>query len=77
MDCSIVCTHMMLEAWEQGIGSVWVRLFNVEAVAKAFNLPKNIKPICLLPIGYAAEGCVPYASWHDVYRAIEDFVEEL
>ena len=25
MDCSIVCTHMMLEAWEQGIGSVWVR----------------------------------------------------
>ena len=24
MDCSIVCTHMMLEAWELGIGSVWV-----------------------------------------------------
>ena len=35
MDCSIVCTHMMLEAWEQGLGSVWVRLFDVNAVAKA------------------------------------------
>lgn len=22
MDCSIVCTHMMLEAWELGVGSV-------------------------------------------------------
>ncbi|MBQ7372216.1 MAG: nitroreductase family protein [Blautia sp.] len=77
MDCSIVCTHMMLEAWEQGIGSVWVRLFDVEAVAKAFGLPSHIRPICLLPAGYAAEDCVPYAPWHDVYRPIEDFVEEL
>ena len=56
MDCSIVCTHMMLEAWEQGLGSVWVRLFNVAEVAKAFDLPPYIKPICLLPVGYAAPG---------------------
>ena len=77
MDCSIVCTHMMLEAWEQGIGSVWVRLFDVKAVAKAFGLPSNIKPVCLLPVGYATEDSVPYAPWHDVYRPIEDFVEEL
>ncbi len=77
MDCSIVCTHMMLEAWEQGIGSVWVRLFDVKAVAKAFDLPENIKPICLLPVGYATEDCVPYAPWHDVYRDIKDFSTEL
>lgn len=77
MDCSIVCTHMMLEAWELGIGSVWVRLFDVEAVAKAFDLPPYIKPICLLPVGYATEDCVPYAPWHDVYRPVEDFTEEL
>ena len=64
MDCSIVCTHMMLEAWEQGLGSVWVRLFNVAEVAKAFDLPPHIKPICLLPVGYAAPGAKPYAPWH-------------
>ena len=28
MDVSIVCTHMMLEAWELGLCSVWVRLFD-------------------------------------------------
>ena len=77
MDCSIVCTHMMLEAWEQGLGSVWVRLFDVEAVARAFDLPAYIKPICLLPVGYASENCVPYAPWHDVYRPIESFTKEL
>ena len=77
MDCSIVCTHMMLEAWEQGLGSVWVRLFNVAEVAKAFDLPPYIKPICLLPVGYAAPGCKPYAPWHDVYRPIDEFTNEL
>ena len=76
MDCSIVCTHMMLEAWEQGLGSVWVRLFDVQAVAKAFDLPAYIKPICLLPVGYTSEDSVPYAPWHDVYRDISEFTEE-
>ncbi|MBQ9025702.1 MAG: nitroreductase family protein [Methanobrevibacter sp.] len=77
MDASIVCTHMMLEAWEIGLGSVWVRLFDSREVAKAFDLPKHIKPICLLPVGYASDDCVPYAPWHDVYRKIDEFCEEL
>lgn len=77
MDCSIVCTHMMFEAWEQGLGSVWVRLFDVNAVAKAFDLPAYMKPVCLLPVGYATDDCVPYAPWHDVYRDISDFTEVL
>lgn len=77
MDCSIVCTHMMLEAWEQGLGSVWVRLFDVQAVAKAFDLPPYIKPICLLPVGYASGDAVPYAPWDNVYREISEFAEVL
>ena len=77
MDCSIVCTHMMLEAWELGLGSVWVILFHLNAVAEAFELPPYIKPICLLPVGYASEDSIPYAPWHDVYRPIESFTKEL
>ena len=77
MDCSIVCTHMMLEAWELGVGSGWVRLFDVQKVAKAFDLPPYIKPICLLPVGYATEDCKPYAPWHNVYREISEFTEVL
>lgn len=77
MDVSIVCTHMMLEAWELGIGSVWVRGFDSREVAKAFALPKNIKPICLLPIGYPSAVSKPYATWHNTYRSIDEMVEEL
>lgn len=77
MDASIVCTHMMLEAWELGIGSVWVRGFRADEVAKMFKLPENIKPICLLPIGYPSEKAKPNAELHNTYRPLEEMVEEL
>ena len=76
MDVSIVCTHMMLEAWELGIGSVWVRGFDARQVAKAFDLPEHIKPVCLLPIGYPGQDAAPYAQWHNSFRPLEETVEE-
>ena len=76
MDLSIVCTHMMLEAWELGIGSVWVRGFDAGQVAKAFDLPKHITPICLLPIGYPGKDSIHYAEWHNKYRPLSEMVEE-
>lgn len=75
MDASIVCTHMMLEAWDIGIGSCWVLLFNPALVKKAFNLPPYIVPVCLLPIGYPAPNAKPYKPWHDVFRPLADTVE--
>lgn len=75
MDTSIVCTHMMLEAWDIGIGSCWVLLFNPALVKKAFNLPPYIVPVCLLPIGYPSANARPYAPWHDAFRPLEDTVE--
>lgn len=76
MDVSIVCTQRMLEAWELGIGSVWVRGFDAREVAKAFALPEQIRPICLLPIGYPSQDSVPYARWHNNRRPLSEMVEE-
>ena len=75
MDASIVCTHMMLEAWELGNGSVWVRGFDSRQAAAAYGLPKQIKPICLLLIGYPSKTSAPYASWHDTFRPLHEIVE--
>lgn len=75
MDASIVCTHMMLEAWELGIGSCWVLLFDPAAVKRAFGLPEHIRPVCLLPIGYPSETARPYKPWHDVFRPLSETVE--
>lgn len=77
MDASIVCTHMMLEAEDLGLGSVWVLLFDPHKVRAAFVLPDHIKPICLLPVGYPADDAVPYALWHDTFREMNDIAEEL
>ena len=75
VDASIVTTHMMLAAWEQGIGSVWVGYFNDTAVAEAFGLPENIRPVALLPLGYAAIG--PKEEQHSALRPKEETIEYL
>ena len=59
IDCSIVITHMMLEAEEQGLGSTWLLRFDAEAVKKLFALPEELEPVSLLNIGYAAEDAAP------------------
>ena len=53
VDGAIVSTHMMMEAWEEGIGSTWVMYFIPEAVKTEFALPENIVPVAILVMGYA------------------------
>lgn len=58
-DCAIVLTHMMLEAQNQGVNSVWVKFFDPEQVRKEFNLPENIVVADIMPLGYGCEDVVP------------------
>lgn len=55
VDASIVTTHMMLEAWEQGVGSCWVMYFDPEAIRTEFALPDHLIPVALLTMGYPAD----------------------
>ena len=75
-DVSIVATHMMLAAWDEGIGSCWVNFFPNTAVHDAFGLPDNEKVVLLLPLGYPADGAVP-APMHDRKKEMEELVREL
>lgn len=52
IDAGIVATHMMLAAADLGIGSTFVGSFCGEKVIESFSLPKYLKPVCLLPMGY-------------------------
>lgn len=69
--------HMMLEAENIGLGSVWVLLFDPQKVRRAFDLPKNIRPHFLLVVGYPSEETKPYRPWHDVFRPQSDIVTRL
>ena len=75
-DAAIVCTHMMLEAWEQGIGSCWVGYFNAQEVAKVLQLPENVTVSALLPMGYPAENAQPLPL-HSQFRSATEIVEEI
>ena len=75
-DAAIVCTHMMLQAAELGIGSCWVGYFNAQEVAEALGLPEHVTVSALLPIGYAAEDALP-APKHTEYRDFSDTVVEI
>ena len=77
MDASIVGTHMMLEAENLGLGSVWVLLFDPKRICRAFKLPKKVRPHFLLVVGYPSEKAKPYRPWHDVFRSQEDIVTRL
>lgn len=55
MDATIVATHMILEATNLEIDSVWVRYFYVSEVQKEFKLPSNIIPVCLIMLGIKAD----------------------
>lgn len=75
-DTSIVATHMMLEAWELGIGSCWVNFFSPSLLAKEFGFSENITPVLILPIGYVAEEAKP-AAWHEQSKELSEIVEYL
>jgi nitroreductase len=55
IDASIVTDHLMLQAAELGLGSVWVCSFDPDIVRREFNIPDNFEPINLLIIGYSAD----------------------
>lgn len=76
VDASIVCTHMMLQAWELGIGSCWTGAFSPTAVSEAFGIPVNEHPVAILPLGYPAEGCLP-SDRHLRYRDCGEWIKEL
>lgn len=72
-DAAIVTTHMMLEAWELGIGSCWVGMFSDTAVSDVLGLPENVQVTALLPMGYPAENTKPF-HLHSVYRNDEEII---
>ena len=56
IDASILTDHMMLQATELGLGTVWVCYFKPDVLHKEFDLPANLEPVNILVVGYSDEG---------------------
>jgi nitroreductase len=74
VDASIVATHILLQATDLGLGSVWVGLFKPDVIREKLELPENIIPVCVLPIGYPSSSSVPL-NLHDQRRPLSETVK--
>lgn len=54
-DVATSIENLMLLAYEEGLGTVWVGRFEEKEVIKILDLPKNLWPIAIIPVGYPAE----------------------
>ena len=66
IDIAIAVDHMTLAAAEVGLGTCWVCSFDAFQCAATLELPDQVEPIVLLPIGYPAEEKAP--DRHDSER---------
>ena len=72
-DATIVATHMILAAADEGINSCWVNYFDPEKLAAALELPDNEEVLMVMDLGYAAEGAGPLPN-HESRKALDETV---
>ena len=60
-DATIVATHMILAAANEGVDSCWINFFDPEMMKKELELPQNEEVLMLLDLGYGKEGTQPLA----------------
>ena len=58
-DATIVATHMILAAADEGVDSCWVNFLDPEQLAQELGLPENEEVLMVMDLGYAAEGASP------------------
>ena len=75
-DASIVATHMILAAEDEGVDSCWVNFFDPEKAAEALGLPENEEVLMIMDLGYAAEGAGPLPN-HESRKPLSETVTYL
>lgn len=58
-DASIVATHMMLAATNEGVDNCWINFFDPDVLAKELDLPDDEEILMLLDLGFANDGVKP------------------
>lgn len=75
IDVAIAAEHVCLAAAEIGIGSCWVCNFDVDLCRRNFNIPDNIEPVVLIPLGYPSNHSA-FNEDNKKRKALEEIVRE-
>ena len=52
IDMALSGAYMMLEAYDQGLGTCWLGAFNADAVKEVLHIPAEVKVVTMIPLGY-------------------------
>ena len=72
-DTAAATEHILLAATALGLGACWVGAFDEQAAARALNLPANLRPVAIIPVGYPAwepGGRTPRRPLHEVVETV-------
>ena len=75
-DATIVATHMILAAADEGVDSCWVNFLDPDKLAEVLGLPENEDVLMVMDLGYAAEGAGPLPN-HGSRKPLSDTVTRL
>lgn len=59
VDLSIATAYMILEAYEQGLGTCWLGSYDEDKVKKVLGIPEDVRVVAITPLGYPAESPAP------------------
>ncbi len=54
-DVAASIENLALTACAEGLGSVWVGAFDEKEATRALNIPQNLRPVVIMPVGYPDE----------------------
>ena len=72
-DATIVATHMILAAADEGVDGCWVNFLDPEKLAETLGLPENEEVLMVMDLGYAADGAGPLPN-HSNRKPLEETV---
>ena len=75
-DATIVATHMILAATDEGLGTCWLNRFDPMETAKILGLLENEVLVMLMDVGYAAEDAAP-SPMHESRKDLSETVKYL
>ena len=75
-DATIVATHMILAAADEGVDSCWINFLDPEKLAEALGLPENEEVLMVMDLGYAAGGAGPLPN-HGSRKPLDETVSYL
>lgn len=72
-DATIVATHMILAAADEGVDSCWINFLDPEKLAETLGLPENEEILMVMDLGYAAEDAGPLPN-HNSRKELSETV---